>query len=242
MARAKSAAADSSDNKRASQRNEKAKSLADQAYCQLREDIITCKLHPGNDLSEQDLAESLKMSKTPVREALARLALEGLVEVFPRRGYRVTPVTVKSVNDVFTVRKALEGVACELAAVRMDGSEIDQVEELSQARYIPGEEPTVASFIKANNAFHSAIAEASRVPRLKQLIDSYLEESTRLFHMGAAVRDVNPETIKDHARIVTALRAHDPDAAREAIHEHTENTRHGLLTALISDRESLLVL
>ncbi|WP_176083726.1 GntR family transcriptional regulator [Martelella sp. HB161492] len=235
-----------SDSKTTARRNgaqtDKAKSLTDQAYDRLRHEIITCKLQPGTDLGEQELAEKLAMSKTPVREALARLTLEGLVEAFPRRGYRITPVTVKSVNDVFTVRKALEGVACELAADRLTDAEIDRIEALSNATYVPGEEPTIEAFIKTNNDFHAAIAEGARVPRLVTLISSYLEESTRLFYMGAAMRDVNPETSTDHALIVAALRRHDSDAAREAIIQHTENTRRGLLTALISDSESLLVL
>ncbi|MBB4122584.1 GntR family transcriptional regulator [Martelella radicis] len=222
--------------------SEKSKSLTDRAYDQLRQEIITCKLPPGTDLGEQELAEKLDMSKTPVREALARLTLEGLVEAFPRRGYRITAVTVKSVNDVFTVRKAIEGVAGELAAERLSAEELDHVEALSNARYVPGEQPTIEAFIKQNNDFHVAIAEGAQVPRLTMLIRSYLEESTRLFHMGAAVRDVNPETTTDHARIVAALRRRDGDAAREAIIQHTENTRLGLLKSLISDRNSLLVL
>ena len=83
-------------------------SLTDRAYAHLREEIITCTLRPGTDIGEHELAARLSMSKTPVREALARLTLERLVEAFPRRGYRVTPVTFKDINDIFTVRKALE--------------------------------------------------------------------------------------------------------------------------------------
>ncbi|WP_245198145.1 GntR family transcriptional regulator [Jiella mangrovi] len=240
MARGKSAA--KAGTRKNGTQQDKVKSLTAQAYDLLRAEIITCRLQPGAEVGEQELAERLAMSKTPVREALARLTLEGLVEAFPRRGYRVTTVTVKSINDVFTVRKALEGVAGELAAARLTAGELERIEALSNAQYVPDEEPTIAAFIKANNDFHAAIAEGARVPRLATLIGSYLEESTRLFHMGATIRDVNPETAADHARIVAGLRARDGDATREAIVQHTDNTRKGLLRALIADDESPLVL
>lgn len=220
----------------------KAPSLTDQAYARLREEIITCALRPGTDIGEQELAARLSMSKTPVREALARLTLEGLVEAFPRRGYRVTPVTVKDITDIFTVRKALEGSAAQLAALRMSEAELDDLEELSQQTYGQDKTLPVLEFVAANNRFHTAIATGARVPRLQVLIAGYLEECTRLFHMGATIRDVTPETEEDHSRIVSALRARDGAAAREAISLHTENTRRGLLSALIADETSALEL
>jgi len=220
----------------------KTQSLTDRAYTRLREDIITCALRPGTEIGEQDLAAWLSMSKTPVREALARLTQEGMVEAFPRRGYRVTPVTVKDITDIFTVRKALETVAAELASVRMTDEELDTLEKFSEKTYGQDRTLPVVDFVAANNVFHAAIAEGARVPRLHALITGYLEECTRLFHMGASIRDVTLETQKDHQRIVAALRERDPVAARDSIAQHTDNTRRGLLTALISDETSLLEL
>ncbi|MDO6732618.1 GntR family transcriptional regulator [Marinovum sp. 2_MG-2023] len=220
----------------------KALSLTDQAYAILRNEIITCTLRPGTDIGEQELAVRMSMSKTPVREALARLTLEGMVEAFPRRGYRITPVTVKDITDIFTVRKALEGVAAEMAATRMSAAELDALEALSDQTYGQDKSLPVIDFVAANNRFHTAIAEGSRVPRLSALIVGYLEECTRLFHLGATIRDVTPETEEDHKMIVAALRNRDAAAAREAINQHTENTRRGLLSALIADPDSPLEL
>jgi DNA-binding GntR family transcriptional regulator len=221
---------------------ERPKSLAERAYDILRRDIINCTLKPGTQMNEQSLSAKLEMSKTPVREALGRLILDGLVEGFPRRGYRVTPVRVKDVTDLFTIRKALEGSAAELAALRMSDAELDELEKTAGARYTLGQEATIDSFVEANNRFHGAIAKGAQVPRLHAMIMSYLEESTRLFHMGATVRDVNPETVEDHERILIALRAHDGAAARDAMVQHSENTRKGLLSALITNEASALEL
>ena len=228
--------------KAATKRNGKQQSLTDRAYLGLRKEIITCKLRPGTEVDEQELASRLSMSKTPVRESLVRLTLEGLVEAFPRRGYRITPVTIKDINDIFTVRKALESVAAELAAVRMSKEELDALKVLADQTYIRKSSLPVQEFVSANNIFHATIAEGARLPRLHALITGYLEQCTRLFHMGATIRDVTSETQVDHTRIIDALCSRDPAAAREAIALHIENTRRGLLSALISNEASLLEL
>ncbi|MCP4382896.1 MAG: GntR family transcriptional regulator [Hyphomicrobiales bacterium] len=220
----------------------RAPSLTDQAYAIIRRKIITCELPLGLEVSEQELAHRLEMSKTPVREALARLALEGFVKSFPRRGYRITPVAVKDINDLFAVRGAIEGAAAELAAVNMPDEDIAALQELSDASYTPGETPSVEAFIQANLDFHSAIARGSGVGRLAKLVVAHLEEATRLFYMGANIRDVNPETNQDHKRIVGFLKNRSGEKARQALIQHNEHTRQGLLTSLISDPRSGLLL
>lgn len=214
------------------------KSLTDQAYGELRQRIITGQLPPGSEMSELELAEDLSMSKTPVREALGRLGIEGLVEAFPRRGYRVTSVTVKDMNDLFAVRAMLEGTAGALASVNLTDAELDRLDALADASYVRGENTSTQTFVRANEDFHSAIAQATRNPRLFGLVVSHLEECGRFFYMGAQIRDVNPETTNDHHKIVAILRKRDPEAARAAMVEHNENTRQGLLRALIDKTDS----
>lgn len=213
----------------------RSKSLTEQAYAILRERVIICDLAPGMDVSEPELAEQLQMSKTPVREALARLCVEGFMEAFPRRGYRVTPVTVKDMNHLFAVRGMLEGMAAALAAQNMTAAEIDALEAIADASYVVGEYQSARSFVSANEQFHSAIAKGSRNPRLEQLVVRHLEECARLFFMGTRVRDINPETSSDHHTIVALLRARDSEGAKLAMTAHNENTRKGLLAALVSD-------
>ncbi|HWL56835.1 MAG TPA: GntR family transcriptional regulator [Paracoccus sp. (in: a-proteobacteria)] len=215
-------------------------SLTDRAYRALRTEIVTCVLPPGAEFSELELAPRLQMSKTPVREALSRLIQEGLVEAFPRRGYRITPVTVKDVNDLFIMRSALEALAAEHAVQRISDAELDQLAALAVIRYTPGQDMTVEGFIAANTDFHLAIANASGIPRLAVQIQNGLIEAERLFYMGAISRDVNPETEADHLQIVAAMRARDVEAARAAVIAHTEHTRRGLLNALIASGSATL--
>jgi DNA-binding GntR family transcriptional regulator len=211
----------------------RARSLTDQAYGELRRRIITGIMPPGREMSELELADQLSMSKTPVREALGRLAMEGLVEAFPRRGYRVSSVTVKDMNDLFAVRAMLEGTAGAMAAINLTQAELERLDALADASYVRGENASVQSFVKANEDFHSAIARASRNPRLYNLVVSHLQECGRFFYMGAQIRDVNPETTNDHHRIVAVLRERDPEKARAAMVMHNENTRVGLLQSLV---------
>ncbi|KRB51456.1 GntR family transcriptional regulator [Rhizobium sp. Root708] len=215
----------------------RAKSLTEQAYIILRERIIVGQLAPGMAVSEPELAEKLEMSKTPVREAMARLCVEGFMEAFPRRGYRVKPVTVNDMNDLFAVRGVLEGTAAALAAKNLTEAELDALDQLANASYVVGENVSTKTFVDSNEEFHSAIAQGSRNPRLHSLVMSHLEECARLFYMGTRIRDINPETANDHHRIVTVLRERDGDKARAAMVEHNENTRKGLLNALISNAQ-----
>ena len=217
-------------------------SLTETAYQALRARVLSGELRPGAEFSESELADQLSMSKTPVREALGRLVAEGLIEAFPRRGYRVTPVTVKDINDLFAIRAMTEGTAASMAALNLTPADLDRLETLAEARYDPSQGESVQSFVKANRDFHIAIAEGANNPRLLAMVAAFLDECTRLFYLGALSRDVNPETSNDHRRIVGVLRLRDPDQARAAMVEHSEHTQQGILKALISSNTTALTL
>ncbi|WP_252354076.1 GntR family transcriptional regulator [Acetobacter sp. P5B1] len=212
-------------------------SLADQAYIHLRQEIITCRLPPESEVSEHDLAKRLGMSKTPVHEALARLAMEGFVDIVPRRGSRIKPVTIKDINDLFVVRLALESTAASLAAIHITDNQLNELDRLAKASYTKQEEASIDYFIEANKKFHIAVARASGNPRLATLITALLEESARFFYIGARLRDVsdlNMETNQEHNQIVKILRKHNSAAAHEVILKHTESTRAGLIHAIMN--------
>lgn len=207
-------------------------SLAKRVYDLLRAEILSCALEPGRELSEAGLAERFQVSKTPVREALARLTAEGLMRIFPRRGYQVAPLTFGDMSDLFQVRAILEAGTAELACRRIAAPEIDRLAELAEAAYERSEHPSVARFVRANRDFHTAIARAAGSPRLLALLQRTLDELERFFVLGARLRDINAATRDDHAAIIAALRDGDPGAARAAMIRHNEDTRRGLVQAL----------
>jgi DNA-binding GntR family transcriptional regulator len=208
-------------------------SLTDKAYAIIRREIITCQMSPGSEVSEQELADRLGMSKTPIREALGRLDREGLVATYPRRGYRIAPITLKDINDLFAIRSVLERTAAVLAAQNMSDEELNTLEEFAVASYTLSEQNSLDHFVDANRSFHSMIAKGSKNPRLYNLLMSHLDESYRFFYIGAKSRDVNVETNRDHIGIVDVLRKRDGVAAGQIMADHIEATRIGLNESIL---------
>jgi DNA-binding GntR family transcriptional regulator len=207
-------------------------SLTEQAYGQLRRDILSCVLQPGSEVSEADIAERLMMSKTPVREALGRLRVEGFVKAFPRRGYQIVPLTISDMDELFDVRIIVDAGCGELAAERITDDELNRLEDLANVSYDVAAMASLDTFISANRDFHLAIASASGNRRLYELVYKQLDELERFFYLGALSRDVNREVHVDHLRIVEVLRSHDRQAARQIMIDHTNATRRGLFDVL----------
>jgi len=209
-------------------------SVTENVYNQLREEILTCALKPGLEISEPEMAERFGVSKTPVREALAALRAEGFVRTFPRRGYQVVPMTFGDMHELFELRSMLEAGAALLACARITEAELDELEQLATVAYDQSEQPSLQRFIQANRDFHTAIARASRNSRLYRQLERNIDELERFFYLGARLRDVNHETRNDHRDIVNALRARDQVAAPAMMTRHNELTRQGLVAQLAS--------
>lgn len=221
---------------RSARAQDKTRSLTEKVYAQLRHEILRCKLKPGADLSEAELAARFKVSKTPVREALAALRLDGLIRTFPRRGYQVAQVTFGDINQLFDLRTIVEAGAAEMAARRITDAQLGELSRLAAISYDPESDQTLEYFINANRAFHMAIARATENPRLEALLERLIDELERFFYLGATLRDVSTETNKEHSEIVDVLATHDPDAARAIMVKHNNATRQGLLISLTTSK------
>jgi DNA-binding GntR family transcriptional regulator len=208
----------------------------EQAYEKIRRQILSCRLEPGSEISEIDIAERLSISKTPVREALGRLRLEGFVRGIPRRGYQITPLTISDMNELFDTRAVVEGGTIALATSRISDAELNELQRLADVSYDKETASTLDRFISANRDFHIAIAKASNNRRLIETTVRQLDELERYFYVGARLRDVNSEVHADHYRIVKVLRRRDAALATQIIVEHNEATRSGLIRVIASDR------
>lgn len=198
-------------------------------YRTLRQDILTLALRPGQLLVERELAARFRVSKTPIREALALLEQDGLVEIVPRRGVLVTPVSVRDVRELFELRMALEGAAAQLAAGRITEDELARLDGLiaesrgaqAEAARRPGEGKGWRRLLEINRAFHLTIARASGNVRLVRLIERTLDEMMRLIALGYE--------IGQHVEIVAALRTGDGEQARLAMVNHVRTTLESVL-------------
>lgn len=211
-----------------------------EAYTVIKRRIIELKLPPGASFTEGALAEQLGLSKTPVREALARLRQERLVDAAPRSGYFVTPVTMKHARDLFQLRALLEGEAAALAAER--GADLDtlvELEELCIASYDPTDESSITRFLQANNRFHVTLASLGGNDELAALLEQVLEQLERLFHLGLALSSRSEEMVHEHRELLDAVKLGDRDAARRAASAQTGSSQLMVLNAMLTS-ETLL--
>lgn len=198
-------------------------SLSDIVYDAIRSAIVTRKLPPGARVSEASLSQQLSVSKTPVREALLRLAHIGLIEPGgERRSARVISPSLSAIRNAYEIRRALEVESARIVAGRPDVDSIDQIELRAQESVDAANEGNSAAFRNADRCFHNDIADATENPSLARLILDAHDLTWTL-----RMRDV-PEAAdldncaKHHLTIVESIKSSDPDAAGSAMRTHLE--------------------
>jgi DNA-binding GntR family transcriptional regulator len=214
-------------------------SLSEVAYNAIRHRLVTLTIPPGETFSEGQLAGELMISKTPVREALARLQQEGLVDVEPRAGYRATPITVGDARDLLSVRILLEGEAAALAAARIGAGQVDpsvvrEVEELSKVTYDPESRASIWRHLETNTAFHVGIARIGGNRYLTEALARVFVLCERLLHAGMALTTRPRDVLNEHREIIRAVFSGDPDVARSVAMEQAARGRELILDALLS--------
>lgn len=198
---------------------------ADYAYQELRHRIITKQLKPGQRLPEVNIAVQMGVSRTPVREALRRLASEGLVIIIPNSGARLAAPTEKEIRDTFLVREQLECLAIGLAAERIGDRHLRRLEEtlLEEARAI--DERNLEAYLEVNEAFHKAVADASGNRVLAEYVENILARTNAYFvFFDPFYQEETTPTIDSHKEILMALRIHDAEKAVKLMKKHLQET------------------
>lgn len=206
--------------------------LVDLAYDAIHDAILSKKLQPGSKLLVRELAQQLGISHTPVKEALARLVGEGLVQVVPRKGAYVTLLTIRDVVEIYELREALEGLAAAKTAVMITEGQLAEI-----AGYLhDGKSCVVNNEVKCYSdvdiLFHSAIAKASGNKRLLEALKK-LQSQVRLLMATSASLPGRPQrSIQQHEQIYEAIRRRDPNGADEAIRYHVKEAREVIVSYL----------
>lgn len=180
------------------------------------------------------LVRQLRVGKTPVREALARLVHDRLVRSIPRHGYEVAPITLRDVQDLFGLRLVVEPAATQLAAGHVDAARLRRLDELCKAGYDVDDPSSIDDFLRANDELHATIARAGGNPRLAQEIERILDESERLFRLGLMLRNRTNEMAHEHQELVNALAAGDGDAARRIATKQILESQRMVMDALVA--------
>jgi DNA-binding GntR family transcriptional regulator len=209
--------------------------LTERAYAEIKSRLIYLDLPPGTSFTESSLARDLGISKTPVREALARLRRVGLVEATARSGYHVAPVTLKDARDLFHVRRLLETDAAGLAARHMaDPRDLLSLDELCRSTFDPRRPETIRPYMRKNTEFHMTIARAGGNGHLAHILEQVLDHMERLFSIGLSLTNRAEAIVHEHTELVQAIIAGDEAAARRAAADQIQASQGMVLDALMA--------
>lgn len=198
----------------------------------LRDAVRRGILQPGERLMEIQLAEDLGVSRTPVREAIRKLEMEGYVIMMPRRGTYVADLSIRDINEVFEIRTSLESLASGLAAERINEDELEKLQRLlvEIGAYIKSGD--MEGIVRTDTEFHDLLYQASRNTRLVGIISNLREQLTRFRTTSMSFPGRLKATLEEHRKIVEAIAQGDEKAARKAAEHHMEKSEQTLLASM----------
>jgi DNA-binding GntR family transcriptional regulator len=195
--------------------------LADRAYVELRDQIVTLVLPPGAPLDEEALGRALKLGRTPLREAVKRLALENLVAVYPRRGTFVCEINITDLAHVSDVRVELEGHAAYRAAERLTAAQREELGALLAEVAEPGTSAP-ADLMGLDARIHRFVYRCAGNPYLRDTLERYLNLSLRIWYLALGRLPHLFERVHEHGDLLTAIRDGEADRARAIAADHVE--------------------
>jgi DNA-binding GntR family transcriptional regulator len=203
--------------------------IAHHAYLQLKERIVTLALPPGSTIREADLQQELGLGRTPLRDALQRLAHDGMLRIYPRRAILVAKLGLPEIRQLFEVRLALEPAAATLAAERISKQELETLAALQIELRESRERPDAASFLRADQVFHRAVASFARNAMLSDYIDHVQTLNLWLWNMYFETHGVRGGDLFAHEPIIEALLRGKARAAEAAMRDHVASSKEQLL-------------
>ncbi|RPJ59956.1 MAG: GntR family transcriptional regulator [Acidobacteria bacterium] len=211
------------------------RSLTDRAYQQIKEEILTNRLRPGDPLRVEFFVKRLKISRTPMREAIQQLEKEGLVEIRSRIGTFVSHIELREIVEMYQVRQMLEGFAARLAAGRVEPGRLAEVES-QLTRLQTGENVEYAAVSKAGLELHRIIVESCGNLVLTRFVLSLQDHFRRFRSASPQLPERILEFHEDHLRILEALKRGDGPKAEQLIQQHLERAAQLLMERLLPPR------
>lgn len=197
--------------------------LRDVVFNTLRQAILRGELKPGERLMEIQLANKLGVSRTPIREAIRKLELEGLVLMIPRKGAEVADITEKSLRDVLEVRRALEELSVQLACEKITREEIEELEKAAEEFKKILKSADITEIAEADVRFHDVIYMATDNQKLIQLLNNLREQMYRYRVEYLKNPKVHQKLIREHEEIIEHIKKREKEAATEIVCKHIDN-------------------
>jgi len=209
-------------------------SLTEEAYRRLKAKILENRMAPGFQALETELAVELNMSRTPVREAVIRLKEEGLVEVIPRRGMRVLPLSPQDMREIYEVLTCVESEAAAMVAARGPTEvELQPLHAATRDMEAALADDNLDAWAEADNRYHLSLLNLCENKRLVQIAFTHFDQAHRVRMFTLHLRTVPIQSTCDHREQVEALRSGDPVLMREMYRAHRERAAKELMDILI---------
>jgi DNA-binding GntR family transcriptional regulator len=199
--------------------------LVDEASRAIREVILTGELPPGSQLRQADLAQKMRISRTPLREALMKLEQEGLIAVLPRRGFRVVELKLEEAIELYELREMLDGLAARLAAERAANDVLEVLAALINKMEKCVRQHDTHGWLIHHGAFHEEIFKASRNSRLMGLMANIRLSIQRFHPLLLSTQDRLKKAFREHDEIFGAIRSRDPNTAERLARRHIASAR-----------------
>jgi len=194
-------------------------SLTHKTYENLKEDIINLRFKEDSIITEKELAERYKVSKTPVREALKKLNLEGFIEILPRKGYFITSISVEDLKNIFQMRMILEVGASEIAIANAGLNDIEKLKEIANTKVKTINSKSYIEYSEINYQFHLLIAQSTKNNMLANTIKGLLNQLRRVLYKD--LHNLDFEKMKnEHLKIVDAIEKKDISLAKKIMEKH----------------------
>lgn len=199
-------------------------SLSSRVFHTIRENILSGKYATDEELKEKTIGEELGVSRTPVREALRQLELEGLVTIIPNKGAYVVGISQKDIRDIYEIRSRLEGLCARWAAEHITKEQLDELEENIYLSDFHSSKGNSEQVVELDNRFHEILYNASGSKELRHILVDFHHYVQRVRKITLATQERAINSNDEHRRIVEALKAHDADLAETLANAHMMNT------------------
>lgn len=199
-------------------------SLSSRVFHTIRENILSGKYATDEELKEKTIGEEMGVSRTPVREALRQLELEGLVSIIPNKGAYVVGISEKDIKDIYEIRSRLEGLCARWAAENITKEQLDELEENIYLSDFHTSKENYEQVVELDSKFHEILYNASGSKELRHVLLDFHHYVQRVRKITLAEPERAVRSNEEHRKLVEALKLHDADLAEKLANEHVLNT------------------
>lgn len=212
-------------------------SLRGRVFSQLENDILNGKYQTGDSLIETKLSDELGVSRTPIREAIRQLEHEGLVQAIPNKGAIVKGVSLQDIEDIYTIRMMIEGLAARWAAEKITSEELDELYEAVELEEFYTTKNDTEHLLKFDSKFHDIIFKASKSKPLTHMLSTFHHYVQRARNISISSPGRAQKVLDEHKAILKAIAEHNSETAEKLTTEHVRNASINILKKYKNDGE-----